>query len=96
MGSKTSRDERQSFRRLLRQAEIHEELDAKVKLLMRNYQTFLMFIADISSGGPRRAVYDLEIFSDDKLDRLRKVGEGYLQILEKNWLYILIVARIGR
>jgi hypothetical protein len=85
MGSKPSR-ERKSIRRLLRQAEIHEEIDEKTTLLVRNYQTFLMLIADISSGGPRRAVYDLRIFTDDELARLQEVGKTYFHLIQKNWL----------
>lgn len=99
MGSKSSREqnsrkrnsthashEYKSIRRLLRQAGIHEEIDEKTDLLLRTYQTFLMLIADISSDGERREGYDLRIFTDDELARLREVGKIYIHILEKNWL----------
>lgn len=77
--------ERKSIHRLLRQAKIHEDIDEKVDLLVRTYQTFLTLIADISSGGPRRSVYDLRIFTDDELIRIQEVGRTYLHVLEKNW-----------
>ena len=85
MGLVTSRVKRNQnmLRRLLVEAEIIDQDGAKLALLMQSYKSLFMLIADISSGGPRKA-YNLDLFNEEEIESLKRVSLKYMYILEKH------------